>query len=1303
MGRHRHTYVAAHRAWITVFTVLLLVFSPMATFAQSTLSLDVQDALSRINTPNYSAADQALLFANNDAVNAARQNGEISDAYYQAAQADYDELSQGFAKEAAVKHDAKFEVQTRTSSDFMPGTDSDYITEVTSKEQIRGMQEDYNRQVNEFLENNLGDKAPEARPDWHNKLDVDFMADPTVITDPDEFREIAKLNNDAYKNRFAAQYEKISRQKGGGKIGPEHVNGYMSEMERFADKKRGKVEEMLARPSELGDPQKRAELFRTMAQEQKYNSRIESLDDYLRAQEGLPPRNRGVTSSKLGSNRSPGNTANIRSGSAVAEAARADALENLAETMAQVSLKNPAFDPNTADSIAYVIEKLPPSRRVEALAKISANGRPGLIDNIIDASRRAGRLTDGASLADDIARAGSKFDEAVDLANRIDTFAHAGSGRRAINPALEVLDAVGRAANAAEAVAITSQLAGLLTDLDRALDPDTPPDVAQALLEDIRARANELRDSAILGALMERYPPVAIIYGGLAIGCLSGELVSPSREAGELGEGASATGSCMDRQVAAMQRFGDWLTGEEEIREQNREAICQKFREAVDAGRAVMKDDWTVDEACQWIRYGNPIDHMFDRNDSDNNETNFAGNPEPEPEPQITPETAADDVAARIETLFAAVEGALANGESARSSLADQCAAIPETPDTAGASGGEEELLATIRAAIQQARARTNQLNNIAQTNQALTDAVSRARERAAEESGSACGFSAGPDTIASIRDAAFNARNHAVLANQVGREAVSLIDGALTGPDAALPHPGDLAAQIAAASPDTPSICGAIGSLTRGTFVTNTAAMAGQQALTQLGAVFALLKHPNLADEDQVNYTLRYAGLQQRAETLVQSTGEHEACAARFMTASSACNLTLQDGDVSSELVDYTAAYTELQSARAANQPALNHARDRISLSMADAENSAGEARTCFEDAEQNLLQADTELDALMDLEGLACSAFSIDQRINALSNDAYSGNAEVIDLVSRLRNAANTLRAVDTAIRDDRARVRRATKLEDLDGIPAAVARTRAKLQSLPSVFNCRPLHVANDEILQRAQERRAELETRVETFAEAVDRCEAKYGERFSRVVGDPGDYRCRFCNEGTLPKDGRCYTPQELGDIWCNENNDGSGWQAYNFNGQGGHSCRLTQAAADRWCNANNDGSGWVAEYVSSTGNYNCRLPEDVWRQRAVNECRAVARNNGKVYAFTQFKNDGSYDCRWCEPGFYYANGRCHARQQQVQQTQPRQQPESGPLYRCNTCGAGTIMGCTSGVPEWEYSTWEIPGAQCQRVR
>ncbi|MEZ5828973.1 MAG: hypothetical protein R3D30_10500 [Hyphomicrobiales bacterium] len=103
------------------------------------------------------------------------------------------------------------------------------------------------------------------------------MANPDLIQDPEEFLEIAKYNNDAYKRRMAAQYEAITRATDGKprKIGPEHVQGYMDEMNDFVAKKRGKIDEIFAKgPSYLSDPAHRAELFQAMAQEQKYVSRL---------------------------------------------------------------------------------------------------------------------------------------------------------------------------------------------------------------------------------------------------------------------------------------------------------------------------------------------------------------------------------------------------------------------------------------------------------------------------------------------------------------------------------------------------------------------------------------------------------------------------------------------------------------------------------------------------------------------------------------------------------------------------------------------------------------------------------------------------------------------------------------------------------------------------------------------------------------------------------------------------------------------------------------------------------------------
>ena len=1253
------------RAAILTSSAALIFFfvSLSATFAQQTLDPDVRDALSRINTSKFSHADQALLFANNDAINAARLNNEISDAYYQAAQGDYDRVSQNIAAAAAEEAGAKFDVQIRTSPEYSPGTDSDYITEVRSRAQIEQMQESYNRRVNDFLKDGLEDRAPPRSSTWHNKLDVDFMADPEYIRDPAEFRKIAEVNNDAYKSRFAAQYEKISRQKGGGKIGPQHVNGYMSEMERFASKKRGKIEELLKKPpSYFNDPTNRAELFRTMAQEQKYVSRLESLDDYLRAQEGLPPRNRGVTSSKLGSNRSPGNAANTRAGSALAEVARADALEDLADTMAQVSRNNPGFDRHAADSIASVIEKLPPNRRAAALARVQASGRPGLVDQIVDASRRAGRLPPGSSLLDDAARAGSKLDDANDLARKLDALWEASGGRRAIGPAIGLLESIGQAANAAEMVAVTSQLAGLLAELDQALDPATPPDVAQQLLEDIRLRAGELRDSAILGAIMERFPVVAGIYGGLFVGCLTGELISPGVAAGELGEGTAATGSCLDRHVAAMDRFSDWLTGEEDARAQNREQLCEKFRDAVKQGRARMKEDWTVLEACQFIRYGNTIDHMFDRVDPNAPPADLAEGREEE----IAPDAAAEKVRARVESLLAAAETAIASGETAEQEITAICTPLLDAPILAfSAPGDGGALLALHRdldTAISEARQAQSRIEQGGETADVLLTAVLRSAERAREESDSACRLAGAPEPqLDTIKDAALNARNHAVLASQVGQKSIERIEASLAGLESDLPDPGEFAGRAAPPEGDGRAICDMVAAIPGDRFMANPVPGAVQKAASQLAAAFALLRHANLPD--QVGYTLRYAALQQRMEELAASSTDFEACAARFLEISAQCAGAngAQGRDLQAKLDAYAAAHGAIQAAKAAASQRHSPAASALRQAMQEAVDAADRGRQCFENAENGITDPDATLDGLADLSGLSCTSAAIQTRISEIRDKGLEKDPRGSELVARLETIDTHVKAANRTLATVNRQISSAKRSEDLKGVAQAVSEARRALADVPAEIDCGWLHESLAEASRWSSEQAAELDRKNETYEQAEQRCMRKYGARFSRVGGSAGDYSCRYCEEGRLPKNGKCYRPETLANQWCNENNPGSGYEAFDFKPDGKYSCRLTQEAAERWCNANNKGSGWTA-HLRSNGSYDCRKDPRTARREAVQYCKGVARNKGKVYATTQFNRDGSYRCRWCERGFYYSKGRCHARQQRqpVQRPVPNQQ-------------------------------------------
>jgi len=125
-----------HFICAAILAGIVIISSPPRAIAQGvTMSPELntaldrlRDALSRSSHPasTLSEHDRAVLFANNDKINAAALNGrQIDDSLYQAAQSDYDMLNQGFAEDAAKAAGAKFTVQKRSSSTFSPGTDSD--------------------------------------------------------------------------------------------------------------------------------------------------------------------------------------------------------------------------------------------------------------------------------------------------------------------------------------------------------------------------------------------------------------------------------------------------------------------------------------------------------------------------------------------------------------------------------------------------------------------------------------------------------------------------------------------------------------------------------------------------------------------------------------------------------------------------------------------------------------------------------------------------------------------------------------------------------------------------------------------------------------------------------------------------------------------------------------------------------------------------------------------------------------------------------------------------------------------------
>jgi hypothetical protein len=246
-------------------------------------------------------AQQDMLARHRRDINDAALLGQIPDRIFQGANAAATRRLENQAATASSAAGGRMTIQAKDparSGGADPGGDVDTINRnVISPLQIIVMQRAFNDQMNR------GASPEQQRADWQRRLDVDFMAHPAALKDKD-FAAIARLNNDAYKSRAAADYEARARAPGGAPIPPQLTAAYVAEMAAFADKKARELEALRANPQVNADPNLRARLATVEAQQMKYINRIAAATDRAREERGLPPVSRDIArAADLGSRR----------------------------------------------------------------------------------------------------------------------------------------------------------------------------------------------------------------------------------------------------------------------------------------------------------------------------------------------------------------------------------------------------------------------------------------------------------------------------------------------------------------------------------------------------------------------------------------------------------------------------------------------------------------------------------------------------------------------------------------------------------------------------------------------------------------------------------------------------------------------------------------------------------------------------------------------------------------------------------------------------------------------------------------
>jgi hypothetical protein len=194
------------------------------------------DAMYAFNRDSATPKQKALILKNNAVINQMRIKGQISDSAYQKTQNYYSDFVQDLGKKVCEKNGATMVVQKRDmTKSYDAGTDSDFITNATSVEQVKAIQRDFNKEFEAHL---IKEKLDISKnKDWTAINDIDFMVDPDGV-DRKTFKEISKIQNDAYSDPDSARYEKKSRN--GEQLTPKEIAAYKDEMRRFIDKKKKK-------------------------------------------------------------------------------------------------------------------------------------------------------------------------------------------------------------------------------------------------------------------------------------------------------------------------------------------------------------------------------------------------------------------------------------------------------------------------------------------------------------------------------------------------------------------------------------------------------------------------------------------------------------------------------------------------------------------------------------------------------------------------------------------------------------------------------------------------------------------------------------------------------------------------------------------------------------------------------------------------------------------------------------------------------------------------------------------------------
>ncbi len=386
------------------FARLLLLFLLIFPSSLYGFTPELYRAIQTFEQGNSGARDMALFFRDNDLINQMRIKHVISHETYQHLQTDYSNKSEELATKSAIANNANLQVQQRVAGNpYDAGTDSDYILNAKTADQIKKIKAAYNNNVNEYL--GEFDLPIEGDGDWSKRHDVDFMADPAGMSKK-EFKKVAPLNNDTYISEKSARFEEKIRSIDTLPSVDEALD-YHDEMRNFTKKK---TQQIKAKSQELNNlmksgrdtrsPQQggtdanayerrmslEAQIQIKQAHKAKYFERSQIANDVLASHAGTNAPDSSDLPSKAKIRSAPGETAHQRQVSSALADSATTYLDNQSKTneirlLGVLAGRDPARSQEYKQRMANLADSLPTSQKGEVIELLRQN--PNVDDALI--------------------------------------------------------------------------------------------------------------------------------------------------------------------------------------------------------------------------------------------------------------------------------------------------------------------------------------------------------------------------------------------------------------------------------------------------------------------------------------------------------------------------------------------------------------------------------------------------------------------------------------------------------------------------------------------------------------------------------------------------------------------------------------------------------------------------------------------------------------------------------------------------------------------------------------------------------